>query len=103
MFSEHVYSGFARRGRCARGNPNEERPVPKEPQTPDEQGEIRPRVLHVAREVYDTEGYAAVTMRNVARRSGYSPAAFYRYFSSHLEHVRSMWQDAVAKELLLEQ
>jgi AcrR family transcriptional regulator len=53
--------------------------------------------LEVARQVYDTEGYAAVTMRNIARRSGYSPAALYRYFSSHLELVRGIWQDAVEK------
>jgi AcrR family transcriptional regulator len=49
----------------------------------------------VARDIYDTEGYGAVTMRNVARRSGYSPAALYRYFSNHLELVRGIWQAAV--------
>lgn len=69
--------------------------MPKKPQTSAEQEQIRTRILEVARQVYDTEGYAAVTMRNVARRSGYSPAALYRYFSNHLELVRGIWQDAV--------
>lgn len=69
--------------------------MPKKPQTPEEQAQTRARILQVAREVYDAEGYAAVTMRTVARRSGYSPAAMYRYFSNHLELVRGIWQDAV--------
>lgn len=57
--------------------------------------QIRARILEVARHVFATEGYAAVTMRNIARRSGYSPAALYRYFGNHLELVRGIWQDAV--------
>jgi AcrR family transcriptional regulator len=69
--------------------------LPKKPQTSDEQSQIRARIQQVAREVYDAEGYAAVTIRNVARRSGYSPAALYRYFSGQLELVRSIWQEAV--------
>lgn len=69
--------------------------MPKKPQTTAEQAETRARLLQVAREIYAREGYAAVTMRNVARRSGYSPAALYRYFSNHLELVRSIWQDAI--------
>ena len=69
--------------------------MPRKPQTPAEQAQTRDRILQVAREVYDTEGYEAVTMRNIARRSGYSPAALYRYFSNHLELVRGIWQDAV--------
>lgn len=71
--------------------------MPKKPQTTEEQGQIRARILEVARQVYNTEGYAAVTMRNVARQSGYSPAALYRYFGNHLELVRGIWQDAVDK------
>lgn len=69
--------------------------LPRKPQTPEEQAQTRARILHVAREVYNREGYAAVTMRNIARRTGYSPAALYRYFDNHLEMVRSIWQDAV--------
>ncbi len=69
--------------------------MPKKPQTEEEQAEIRARVVQVAREIFDSEGYGAVTMRNVARRTGYSPAALYRYFDNHLALVRSIWQDAV--------
>lgn len=69
--------------------------LPKKPQTPEDHDAARARILGVARAVYDTEGYAAVTMRNIARRTGYSPAGLYRYFSNHLELVRAIWQDAV--------
>ncbi|MCT2559414.1 TetR/AcrR family transcriptional regulator [Tsuneonella sp. YG55] len=69
--------------------------MPKKPKTPAEQAQTRARILQVARKVYAEEGYTAVTMRNIARQSGYSPAALYRYFSNHLELVRSIWQDAV--------
>jgi AcrR family transcriptional regulator len=69
--------------------------LPRKPQTEEEQAEIRARVVQVAREIYDADGYTAVTMRNVARRIGYSPAALYRYFDNHLALVRSVWQDAV--------
>lgn len=69
--------------------------MPKKPQTPEEHADTRARILHVARAVYDSEGYSAVTMRNIARLTGYSPAGLYRYFSSHVELVRAVWQDAV--------
>ena len=69
--------------------------MPKKPQTPAEHAETRARILQVAREIFAEEGYSAVTMRNIARQSGYSPAALYRYFSNHLELVRGIWQDAV--------
>lgn len=69
--------------------------LPRKPQTPEEQAQTRARILQVAREVYNREGYGAVTMRNIARRTGYSPAALYRYFANHLELVRGIWQDAV--------
>lgn len=69
--------------------------MPKKPQTPAEQAQTRNRILQVAREIYANEGYSGVTMRNVARASGYSSAALYRYFSNHLELVRGIWQDAV--------
>jgi AcrR family transcriptional regulator len=94
MFSEHVHP-LLLPSVDALGDLTQECRLPKKPQTPAEQEQIRARILQVAREVYDKDGYAAVTIRNIARQSGYSPAALYRYFSSHLELVRSVWQDAV--------
>lgn len=75
--------------------PNLEGSLPRKAQTPAEHAQVRARILRIAREVYDAEGYSAVTVRNIARRCGYSPAALYRYFDSHLDLIRGVWQDAV--------
>lgn len=69
--------------------------MPKKPQTPEQHEQIRAEIVRAAREVYDAEGYAGVTMRAVARKLGYSPAALYRYFDSQIALARSIWQDAV--------
>lgn len=69
--------------------------MPRKPQTAEEQAQTRARILAAARDVYNSEGFGAVTMRNVARHTGYSAAALYRYFGSHLELVRGIWQDSV--------
>ncbi len=39
-------------------------------------------ILDAARELFVSEGYARVSMRRIAGRIEYSPAAIYRYFSS---------------------
>ena len=40
------------------------------------------RILHAARELFVTEGYRNVSMRKIAERIEYSPAAIYGYFAS---------------------
>lgn len=74
--------------------------MPRKAQTDEEHQDIREALLATARHIYDREGFAAVTLRRVARESGYSPAALYKYFSGHGELLQAMWRDALG---LLEQ
>jgi len=43
---------------------------------------VREAILHAARELFVTEGYRTVSMRKIAERIEYSPAAIYGYFAS---------------------
>jgi AcrR family transcriptional regulator len=43
---------------------------------------VREAILHAARELFVTEGYRPVSMRRIAERIEYSPAAIYGYFTS---------------------
>ena len=47
-------------------------------------------ILDAARSLFIREGYENVSLRRIARRTGYSPAALYRYFES---------KDAILREL----
>jgi AcrR family transcriptional regulator len=71
--------------------------MPKRPQTREEQEAIRLRLIEAAREINDAEGAGAVTLRNVARHAGYSPAAMYRYFTDADDLVRSTWADTLER------
>jgi len=43
---------------------------------------VRDAILHAARELFVSEGYRTVSMRKIAERIEYSPAAIYGYFAS---------------------
>jgi AcrR family transcriptional regulator len=45
-----------------------------------ERDQTRQAILNAARELFVTEGYAQVSMRKIAERIEYSPAAIYSYF-----------------------
>ena len=47
-----------------------------------ERSAVREGILHAARELFVTEGYRTVSMRKIAERIEYSPAAIYGYFGS---------------------
>lgn len=47
-----------------------------------ERAAVRDAILHAARELFVTEGYRTVSMRKIAERIEYSPAAIYGYFAS---------------------
>jgi len=47
-----------------------------------ERAAVRNAILHAARELFVTEGYRTVSMRKIAERIEYSPAAIYGYFAS---------------------
>jgi AcrR family transcriptional regulator len=47
-----------------------------------ERAAVRNAILHAARELFVSEGYRTVSMRKIADRIEYSPAAIYGYFAS---------------------
>jgi AcrR family transcriptional regulator len=47
-----------------------------------ERAAVRNAILHAARELFVNEGYRTVSMRKIAERIEYSPAAIYGYFAS---------------------
>ena len=50
-------------------------------------------ILAVSREIIATEGYAALTMRKLAERIGYSPASLYMHFRSREEIAQEVSRD----------
>jgi AcrR family transcriptional regulator len=47
-----------------------------------ERGKVREAILTAARDLFVSEGYKNVSMRKIAERIEYSPAAIYSYFAS---------------------
>lgn len=52
--------------------------------------ETRQRILDVARDLFAVEGYEAVTMRRIAEKVEYSPAALYLHFADKDELFRAL-------------
>lgn len=61
--------------------------------------DLREEILAVSREIIATEGYAALTMRKLAERIGYSPAALYLHFRSREEIAQQVSREVYAKLL----
>ena len=55
-----------------------------------ERGQIRDRILDAARELFATEGYAAVTMRRVAELIEYTPPIIYQHFADKESLIREL-------------
>lgn len=51
---------------------------------------IRTRIMDAARELFVTQGVEAVTMREVAKRIGYSATSIYLYFSDKEQLLRAV-------------
>jgi AcrR family transcriptional regulator len=54
---------------------------------------LREEILAVSREIIAKEGYAALTMRKLAERIGYSPASLYLHFRSREEIAQEVSRD----------
>ena len=63
------------------------------------QTEFRQELLARAKELYRTQGYAALTVRAMTQAMGMSPMAFYSYFPSKQALVGHIWVD-IFRELL---
>src|SRR5271165_3805596 len=69
--------------------------MPKRAQTKPEHDAIRQKLIKAARDINSFEGAEKVTLRHVARRTGYSPAAIYKYFTDADDLIRSTWADTL--------
>lgn len=52
---------------------------------------VRRRIAEAAQELFQTDGYATVSIRKIAKAVGYTPMAIYRYYSSKLEILQTLW------------
>lgn len=59
--------------------------------------ETRDRILDAARELFATEGYEGVSMRQVAEKIEYSPTAIYVYFTDKEELFRELCHEDYAR------
>ena len=62
-----------------------------------EKQDVRERMMDAARELFDTEGYAAVSMRKLADKIEYSPTAIYAYFKDKDDLLQQICHDDFAK------
>lgn len=58
--------------------------------------EFRSAIIETAKDLLTSDGYDAVSIRNIAQRVGVTPMAFYRYFESKLEVVQCIWEATFA-------
>lgn len=55
-----------------------------------ERAEMTGRIMDIAREMFIRDGYEAVTLRRVAARIEYSPAAIYKYFKDKQTLIKAI-------------
>jgi|GEM_PF-309103 len=59
----------------------------------DDEAAMRQRIVEVARQLFATQGFASVTLRNIATEVGCSPMWIYRYFDNKYAILRAVWED----------
>jgi AcrR family transcriptional regulator len=64
-----------------------------------DRNELRQRILDAAQRIITQEGFAALTMRKLAERIEYSPAAIYLHFRSREEIAQELAEAGFAKLL----
>ena len=55
--------------------------MPPKVKTVQERQQLRALIIDAARELFVSKGVEAVTMREIAKRIGYSPTSIYLYFA----------------------
>jgi len=78
--------------------------MPRSPLSAKAYAEVRARILKAARQIFETKGIDALSMRALASRVGLSAAALYRYFPGKGDVLAALWQEGVrALEARLDQ
>src|ERR1700733_6007991 len=68
------------------------RPVGRPPLSPQQEAEVRNRVIQAASQLFGANGLQALSMRRIAHDAGLSTMSLYDYFHSKNEIVRAMWE-----------
>lgn len=63
--------------------------------TPQAREAFRNELIGIARQIFLTEGYAAVTIRRITAMAGVTPMAFYWYFDSKDALLTHIWDDII--------
>lgn len=71
--------------------------VGRPPRSAQQSAEVRARVIEVARALFATEGFEAVSMRRIAADAGCAPMTLYGYFHSKNEILRYIWEGFFAE------
>ena len=64
--------------------------MPPKPKTEAERQQLRTLIIDAARDMFVTVGYEAVTMREVAKRIGYSATSIYHHFADREALLRAV-------------
>lgn len=68
--------------------------MPRSQRTEQQYAGTRDRILGAAREIIDSEGFSALSMRALAARVGLSAGAIYMYYAGKNDLIGALWQDA---------
>lgn len=63
--------------------------------TPQAREAFRNELIGIARQIFLTEGYAAVTIRRITATAGVTPMAFYWYFDTKDALLTHIWDDII--------
>lgn len=69
--------------------------------TPEAQEAFRNELIGIARSIFMTEGYAAVTIRRITASAGVTPMAFYWYFDSKDALLTLIWDEIILESASL--
>lgn len=69
--------------------------MPRPPQSEEQRGIVRRRILSAAQELFDSAGIDAVSMRALGARVGLTASALYAYFPAKIDLLRALWWDAL--------
>ncbi|TCP61583.1 TetR family transcriptional regulator [Rhodovulum bhavnagarense] len=59
--------------------------------------DMRAHIAAAALKLFQSEGYAAVSMRRLAGEAGCTPMTLYSYFENKIDILRALWADVLAE------
>lgn len=87
--------GHTRRSLMQADTPPSTAPTPKRRLTPAAREQFRQELVDIARRIFLSEGYAAVTIRRITAEAGVTPMAFYWYFDCKEALLIVIWDEII--------